>query len=624
VTRFITPPLPGEGTANVGTGAGVGGEVKVVNAASMSLARTVVLRTSDRPDAENQGRGVPNYLGAAAISPDGTQAFVPSKQDNIQRGALRDGAALNFQNTVRAVSSRIDLAAQAEDAAARIDHDNASVASAAAFDPLGVYLFVALETSREVAVIDAHGRGQMLRLDAGRAPQGLAVSPDGRTLYVHNFMDRSVGVYDLNPLARGEARVPLVATLATVAAERLGAQVLQGKQLFYDARDTRLARDRYMSCAACHNDGGHDGRVWDLSSFGEGLRNTISLRGRTGAAGHGRLHWSSNFDEVQDFEGQIRSLAGGSGLMSDAAFFAGTRSQPLGTAKAGQSAELDALAAYLESLSSFANAPNRSSSGALSTAASAGRTVFQGRNCAACHAGAAFTGSGTDVLVDVGTLKPTSGQRGGSPLTGIDIPTLRDVWATAPYLHDGSAATLEAAVLAHRGTTIGATDLANLVAYLREIGTEEAAAPQAAGNGTGLTGRYYSNMTMTGTVRLTRTEAVNFNWGTGRPTTRVGSNGFSARWTGVIIVPATGTYQFQTVSDDGVRVTVNGQRLIDNWSSHSATTDTSGGLNLTAGQRVPVTIEYFENTGSAVMQWRWRTPGNAGFVAVPRNQLAPS
>ena len=67
--------------------------------------------------------------------------------------------------------------------------------------------------------------------------------------------------------------------------------VLAGKQLFYDARDTRLAREGYMSCASCHNDGGSDGRVWDLTGMGEGLRNTVSLRGKGGMA-HGFLHWS--------------------------------------------------------------------------------------------------------------------------------------------------------------------------------------------------------------------------------------------------------------------------------------------------------------------------------------------
>ena len=99
-------------------------------------------------------------------------------------------------------------------------------------------------------------------------------------------------------------------------------------------RDWRVTR--YISCASCHNDGGHDGRVWDLTGFGEGLRNTISLRGRAGTA-TGFLHWSNNFDEVQDFEGQIRNLAGGTGLMTDAQFVTGTRSQPLGDAKAGVS-----------------------------------------------------------------------------------------------------------------------------------------------------------------------------------------------------------------------------------------------------------------------------------------------
>ncbi len=96
--------------------------------------------------------------------------------------------------------------------------------------------------------------------------------------------------------------MPAVASLIAVGTERLGATVLLGKQHFYDARDTRLALDRYMSCASCHNDGGSDGRTWDLTGLGEGLRNTVALRGRAGAA-RASLHWSGNFDEVQDFEG---------------------------------------------------------------------------------------------------------------------------------------------------------------------------------------------------------------------------------------------------------------------------------------------------------------------------------
>lgn len=501
VSRFVTPRQPGEETATVASqiaGVNTGAEVLAVDAAAMTLTKTIVLQHSDKLDAENQGGGVPNYLGAVAISPDGQSAMVPSKQDNIARGTLRSGANINFQNTVRAISSRLDLTANAEDYARRIDHDNASMASAAAYAPLGVYLFVALETSREVAVVDAHGGHELFRIDVGRAPQGLVVSPDGTRLYVSNFMDRTVGVFDLGELkSTGQYTAPSVATIASIATEKLTATVLAGKRLFYDARDTRLARDRYLSCASCHNDGGQDGRVWDLTGMGEGLRNTITLRGT--AAAHGRSHWTSNFDEVQDFEGQIRSLAGGTGLMTDAAFNTGTRSQPLGDPKAGQSADLDALAAYVKSLNEFAASPNRTSAGALTAQAVAGKSVFKRENCAACHSGTAFTNSSTNVLQNVGTIKSTSGLRLGSPLTGLDTPTLRSVWQTAPFLHDGSAPTIADAISAHNSVALNATDLASLAAYVAEIDAAETTAPVNAaptivnpGSQTGIVGKSVS------------------------------------------------------------------------------------------------------------------------------------
>jgi hypothetical protein len=102
--------------------------------------------------------------------------------------------------------------------------------------------------------------------------------------------------------------------------------------------------DAYISCAACHNDGGHDGRTWDFTGFGEGLRNTISLRGRAG--GHGRCTGAPTSTRCRTSRPDPQ-LAGGTGLMTDAEFNTGTRSQPLGDAKAGVSADLDALAAYV-------------------------------------------------------------------------------------------------------------------------------------------------------------------------------------------------------------------------------------------------------------------------------------
>lgn len=475
VSRFVTPPLPGEGTASVATtvgGALRGGEVLVLEAASLAVNRTIVLRHSDKADSTLQGRGVPNYLGAAVVSPDGSSAWLPSKQDNVRRGTLRDGLPLTFENTVRAISSRIDLATLAEDYPARLDHDNAGLASAAAFHPTGAYLFVALQTSRQIAVVDPYRRRELFRLEAGRSPDALVVSADGRRLFAQNFMDRTVQVYDLTSLVtQGASAAPTQATLAAQASERLPANVLRGKQFFYDARDTRIARDAYISCASCHNDGGQDGRTWDFTGFGEGLRNTISLRGRAG--GQGRRHWSGNFDETQDFEGQIRTLNLGTGLMTDAQFNTGTRNQPLGQAKAGVSADLDALAAYVASLSSFDQSPLRNADGSLTAAAVAGKAVFT-RSCASCHAGNAFTDSAGNVLRNVGTIKASSGRRLGATLTGIDTPTLRDAWATAPYLHDGSAATVSAAISAHSGLTLTATELGNVAAYVQQIGSEEA------------------------------------------------------------------------------------------------------------------------------------------------------
>ena len=475
VSRFITRSLPGENTATVDT-TNHGGEVVVVTGGALAVERTILLAHSERADTPTSARGIPNYLGATALSPDGLFAWVPSKQDNIKRGTLRNSVGLNHDQSLRAVASRINLTTQAEDAAGRVDFDNAGMPSAALFDPWGGYVFVALESSRAVVVIDAWNREMVGRFDVGRAPQGLAMSPDGRTLFVHNFMDRTVGVHDVTAYLRGGNATPgTLATLNCITTEKLSATVLKGKQFFYDARDPRLALQEYLSCAACHNDGGHDGRTWDFTGVGEGLRNTITLRGH---GAHGALHWTGNFDEVHDFEGQIRAFSQGTGLMTDTQFNTGTRSQPLGDAKAGISADLDALAAYVTSLTAESRSPFRNADGTLTAAAVSGERVFRQQNCASCHGGVAFTNSALNVFSDVGTIKqPTSGKRLNGTLSGFDVPTLRGLWATAPYLHDGSSATLTAAVRAHNGVTISDADASSLSAYLQQIDDAPASAP---------------------------------------------------------------------------------------------------------------------------------------------------
>jgi hypothetical protein len=308
--------------------------------------------------------------------------------------------------------------------------------------------------------------------------------------------------------------------------------------------------------------------------------------------------------------------------MTDAAFNTGTRSQPLGDKKAGLSADLDALAAYVTSLSSFAPSPYRNADGTLTSTGTAGKAVFQAKGCGSCHAGTAFTASADATLLkNIGTIKASSGKRLNGTLTGIDIPTLRDVWASGPYLHDGSAATISDAVLAHSGTTLTAAELANVSDYLRQIGSEEATGTSAPNTGTGLRGQYFASNNLSGNVALQRTEAVNFNWGSAAPGTGVPADNFSARWTGTVEASSTGNFTFQTNSDDGVRVYVNGVLIINNWTAHSATLNTSAAIAMTANQRYTITVEYQELTGSAVMQLRWKTPGTTSYVAVPATRL---
>jgi DNA-binding beta-propeller fold protein YncE len=154
-TRFITPPLPNEsqGVPQIEFGDIALSGLLRLDAATLTLDRVSVLGASTQPDSEQSARGIPNYLGAPAISPQGDALLVPSKQDNVFRGELRDGLPLLHDMTVRAITSRVDIATGDEDRYARVDHDNASMASATAWAPSGAYVFTALEGNRAVSVV---------------------------------------------------------------------------------------------------------------------------------------------------------------------------------------------------------------------------------------------------------------------------------------------------------------------------------------------------------------------------------------------------------------------------------------------------------------------------------------
>jgi hypothetical protein len=222
-----------------------------------------------------------------------------------------------------------------------------------------------------------------------------------------------------------------------------------------------------------------DGRVWDFTDRGEGLRNTKSLLGVRGT-GQGRVHWSGNMDEIQDFERDIRDSFGGSGFMTDAELDKRKGADGLydtfGAPAAGASRELDALAAYFATFDHAPRSPFRNPDGSFSRDARLGRKVFERAGCPECHAGPDFTDSSLQSpLYDVGTLLPTSGSRLGGPLSGIDTPTLKGLWQSAPYLHDGRAGTLLEIFTTYTKDRMGLVsnlsevELGQLVRYLQEL-----------------------------------------------------------------------------------------------------------------------------------------------------------
>ncbi len=141
----------------------------------------------------------------------------------------------------------------------------------------------------------------------------------------------------------------------------------------------------------------------------------------------------------------------------------------------------------------------------------------------------------------------------------------------------------------------------------------------AGGTGTGLSATYYNNIDFTGTTVARADPTVDFNWGSGAPAAGIAADTFSVRWTGQVEAQFTQTYTFYTQSDDGVRLWVNGQQLVNNWTDHS-TTENSGTISLTAGQRYDIRMEFYENGGAAVARLLWSSASTPKAV-IPRARL---
>ena len=382
----------------------------------------------------------------------------------------RPGPPFTFHTTLSGGVSTVSLYDAAELDGLRIDTNASSFAT-----PTNFPRAIAVTRDAHRAYVVLAGTNAVMGVDltsptsptligfwpVGDNPRGIVLAPDESRAYVMNYLSRDVSVLDLTDTIRR----PEIARRPTTP-ETLDPTMLEGKRLFNLAADPRLSRLGWVSCASCHLDGGVDGTTW---STPEGLRQTMPLWNLAGTA---PFHASATRDEIQDFDHDITTLMGGVGL---------SPSPPpmLGQSAAGRSRALDALATFV-----LHGIRTPHAATAEPTAIAAGRTLFAEHGCVGCHRGPSWTTSYLPsepgslapegqveveaVLVDVGTFAPETDILGAN---GFDVPTLLGLHATAPYHHDGSAATLHDVLRneTHTGGPLTEAEIDALVTFLLSI-----------------------------------------------------------------------------------------------------------------------------------------------------------
>lgn len=365
----------------------------------------------------------------------------------------------------------------------------------------------------------------------GHNPRGVVVSSTDTRAYVMDFLSRDVAVVDVSGVDPTKYRTLARLQSADLPTAEVDRIALRGKYLFNTAigpagtqpnsvRPAGLMSDTgWGTCYSCHPQALTDSVTW---MFPDGPRQAISMESTfpSGAAvivngapvlpdSHMRaLNWSGIRDEVQDFERNIRAVSGGGGLIREPGLLEGAAGLAMipdlaPVANTGRDPDLDAIATYL---AVGVRAPISPLAG---QDVSYGRQLFAAAGCQHCHGGPNWTISAIDFtpppaaieIVDaqlirflcrVGTFDPTLFTDGVSNEIrannaanvqargelGFNVPSLISVFASAPYLHSGAAATLADVLenVTHRsagsgGTDFltGASDRAELVRFLSSI-----------------------------------------------------------------------------------------------------------------------------------------------------------
>jgi YVTN family beta-propeller protein len=323
----------------------------------------------------------------------------------------------------------------------------------AALDPQGrnLYFVSYLGWAVTAQPVDSSSQLPPLTVTVGHGPTGIAIAGDDESAYVYNSFDHSISV-----LGGKYGTFQVLRTIENIAPQTLTPSQQHGRLLFHSAGDPRMSAQGTggVACASCHPDGREDGHTW---LFPEGPRNTPSLVGR-----HleltGPYHWDGQLDKAAAFNFVVHVRMGGAGITPS---------------------DLDDIFAWLEREPGPDN-PNRLPDG-LTDDQQTGRSIFVSAGCVACHAGPAMTDNG---FHDVGTQFTTvpfailqSGIIQQTDVTGAipNTPSLLGVFASAPYLHDGSKATLQDRIIDNPNDAHGVTSnltkaqVDQLVAFLKTL-----------------------------------------------------------------------------------------------------------------------------------------------------------
>ena len=463
---------------------------------TVSLKESESMELSPSPDQADhkKSQGIPNTVEQLRLTPDGTKIWEAHLLTNTD-------TVIQFEEVIFPALSVLDLSAHKENLKERkelfksIDvKDKLGKTTIVAnptdiiFSPDGTKAYSLMGGSEDLLTFDLARGGrasQIIHHLPGDFPVGMVLSRTGDTLYIHNLNSHDLTVVTIpsDETSEQAARVD-GKPISLVSKDRLTPEQRLGKTLFYSANsdDFPLAGNNWMSCVSCHSDGEVDTLTLTTA---KGPRNVPS---NVLAFETGLFMWDGSRDDFDDY---IHTIQGEMGGMSDV-----DPSKPIA---ADKQKIFDAIESYMKMPDAFPvpESPYRTEDGKLTPEAEQGKILFEGKaQCIACHAADVMTDSvkavdsqgklttdNTEFLHDVGTVSKTDTDYAGDARGAFknkrtrgqyDTPTLRGIYATAPYLHDGSAATLED-VIKRAGDKHGQTsnltskELSNLIAYLKQI-----------------------------------------------------------------------------------------------------------------------------------------------------------